>query len=156
MRSGSVMTMRAALCLMLLAAASCGDFPRDSEDTLKRVRAEGVFRVGLVAPLGDRDMDAEAAALLDRVGKAAGAAPRLERGDAEPLLLRLQEGDLQLVIGRFEAKSPWAKLVSFSPPLRREMQGKNELHLVATMQNGENAWIGLVEREARTVAPDAQ
>jgi hypothetical protein len=140
---------RLSICFALLAAASCADFPRDPEGTLDRVRAERSFRVGLVAPLGPDQP--EVGALLERVARAADARPRLESGDAEPLLTRLKEGELDLVLGRFEAKSPWRRLVSFSPPLRIDQQGKTKIHLVATMRNGENAWIGLVEREAREI-----
>jgi hypothetical protein len=145
--------------LLFLAAAlatSCGQFPRDPEDTLNRVRSEGSFRVGLVAPLGQGRLDAKAAQLIQRVSSSAGAQARLEIGDAEPLLDRLESGDLDLVLGRFEKKSPWARLVTFGPPLRVEKQGKTTFHLTAAMRNGENAWIALVEREARNVAPEAQ
>ena len=113
------------------------------------MRAEGSFRVGLVAPISGTDP--KVGALLSRVAKASGAKGQMESGDAEPLLNRLKEGELDLVIGRFEVASPWKRLVSFSPPLRVETHGKTKFHLVAAMQNGENAWIGLVEREAREV-----
>lgn len=82
--------------------------------------------------------------------------PVIERGDAEGLLKGLEQGRLDLVLGRFEKKSPWLSLVTFSPPLRVEKEGKETFHLAAAMRNGENAWIGLVEREARDVAPEAQ
>ncbi|HEX8585375.1 MAG TPA: hypothetical protein VF680_13330 [Allosphingosinicella sp.] len=78
------------------------------------------------------------------------------RGDAEPMLDQLEQGELDLVIGRFEKKSPWAKLVTIGPPLRREMQGKTEFRLAPVLRNGENAWIALVEREVRDAAPEAQ
>ena len=64
--------------------------------------------------------------------------------------------EVELVVGRFEAKSPWSKMVSFSPPLAREKQGKTEFMLAAAMRNGENGWIALVEKAARDVAPEAQ
>lgn len=117
------------------------------------MRAERSFRIGLVAPLSGNDPKIEA--LLRRVARVSGARGRLESGDAEPLLNRLEEGELDIVIGRFEAASPWKRLVSFSPPLRVEKHGKTKFHLVAAMRNGENAWIGLVEREARDVGEPA-
>ena len=147
------MMWRIGLCLALLAAGSCADFPRDPEGTLHRVRAERSFRVGLVAPLSGGDP--KVAALLRRVAKASGARGQVESGDAEPLLNRLEEGELDIVVGRFEAASPWKRLVSFSPPLRIEKHGKTEFHLVAAMRNGENAWIGLIGREAREVGEPA-
>ena len=113
------------------------------------MRAGGSFKVGLVAPLSSTDPKIDA--LLKRIAKVSGARGRVESGDAEPLLNRLEEGELDLVIGRFKASSPWKRLVSFSPPLRTEKQGKTKIRLVAAMRNGENAWIGLIEREAREV-----
>jgi hypothetical protein len=143
--------------LGLLALASCNaGFPRDPEGTLDRVRMERSFRVGLVAPLAEGTSEAKVDALLARIGKVSGASPSVEQGDAEPLLKRLEEGEIDLVIGRFEKKSPWKQLVTFGPPLRIERHGKAEFHLAPLMRNGENAWIALVEREARDVAPEAQ
>ena len=142
------MIRRFLLCLAFLAASSCGEFPRDAEGTLERVRAERVFRVGLVAPLHAGNLDPRAKALLRRVGQSTGARPSLESGDAEPLLDRLKEGELDLVIGRFEKNSPWKTLVSFGPPLRIQRHKKTEFHLTAAARNGENAWIGLLEAEA--------
>ncbi|HEX8641096.1 MAG TPA: hypothetical protein VF704_08045 [Allosphingosinicella sp.] len=140
-------------CMYLaLLAASCSDFPRDPHGTLDRVRNEGSFRVGLVTV----DPSEEVAALLRGISRRARAAPRLIRGDAEPMLDLLEQGELDLVIGRFEKKSPWARLVTIGPPIKRRMQGDVEFRLAPAMRNGENAWIALVEREARDVAPDAR
>ena len=145
------MISRLLVALLLLAASACSDFPRDPDGTLKRVWSEGSFRAGIIAPINPKD--AKVDALLRRVSAASGAKPQLEIGDAEPLLDRLEKGEIDLVIGRFEGSTPWARLVSLSPPLRVEKQGKTEIHLVAAMQNGENAWISLVEGEARNVTP---
>jgi hypothetical protein len=148
------MICRFALCLAFLAASSCGEFPRDPEGTVERVRAERVFRVGLVAPLEQANLDPRAKSLLQRVGQAAGARPVVETGDAEPLLNRLEEGELDLVIGRFEKASPWKRLVSFGPPLRIQRHKKTEFHLTAAARNGENAWIALLEAEARNAGAE--
>jgi ABC-type amino acid transport substrate-binding protein len=135
----------AALCAL---CASCG-LPKDSDGTLERVRGSGQIRVGLILSSPDATVDPRARALLDRVAAATGAQPRIVPGDAEPLLARLEEEELDLVIGRFTGTSPWATLVSLSPPLATEKQGKTEIILAAAMANGENEWISLVEREAR-------
>jgi hypothetical protein len=140
------------LCFTVFAS-SCGDFPRDPDGTLNRVQSDGRFRVGL-APASEAVVDA--AALLEAISTSTGASPLVVRGETEPLLSQLKEGELDLVVGRFEKKSPWARLVTIGPPLRREKQGKVEFHLAPVMQNGENAWISLVERETRNLSPDAQ
>ena len=146
------MNIRGVVLLFLISLASCGDYPRDPEGTLDRVRGERSFRVGLVAPLGTGRREAIVDNLLQRVARASAASPRLEVGEMEPLFDRLEQGELDMVVGRFEAKSPWTRYVSFGPPLRVEKQGKTEFHLTAAMRNGENAWITLVEREARNIA----
>ena len=150
------MMARLLLVFVLLGLAGCGDFPRDPHGTLDKVRAERRFRVGLVAPLGEAGLDPRAAAMLRQVAGAAGAAPIFDRGDMETMLDRLETGEVELVIGRFEAKSPWSTLVTFAPPLAKEKQGKTEFMLAAAMRNGENGWIALVEKAARDVAPEAQ
>ena len=148
-------SLRLVLCFALLTL-SCGDFPRDPDGTLKRVQRQGSFEVGLIIAPDDGDARREAAAFLQAFGKSARARPRLVQGDAEPMLHRLKQGELDLVIGRFEKKSPWAQWVTIGPPLRKEKQSKAEFHLAPVMQNGENAWIALVEREVRNFAPAAR
>jgi ABC-type amino acid transport substrate-binding protein len=129
----------AALCA---AASACG-LPKDTEGTLERIRGAGEIRVGLVLSRPD--------ALLQRLQAATGARPRIFPGDGEPLLARLEEGEVDLVIGRFTATTPWSTMVSLTPPLAKAKQGKTEIILAAAMQNGENEWIALVEREARAL-----
>lgn len=149
------MRTRATWCLTLLLAASCSsEFPRDPDRTLDKIRAEQRIDVGLIAPLAASEPKVHA--LLDRLTQATDAVPAVEAGDAEPLLKRLEAGDLDLVVGRFDKKTPWAKMVTLGPALRTQKAGKTELRLVPVMRNGENAWIGLVERTARDVAPEAQ
>ena len=139
-----------ALLAACLAAMSC-DLPRDSDGTLDHVRASREIRVGLILAAPAATLDPRAAALVQRLAAATGATPRVVPGDAEPLLARLEEGELDLVVGRFTASSPWSTLVTLSPPLAKAKQGRTEIVLAAAMQNGENEWISLVEREARAL-----
>jgi ABC-type amino acid transport substrate-binding protein len=148
--------LRFALIAALLAsAASCG-IPKDSRGTLDRVRSARQIRVGLILASPDPALDAESRALLTRLSAATGALPRIVPGDAEPLLTRLEEGELDIVFGRFSAKSPWSTLVTLSPALATARQGKTDILTSAAMQNGENAWIALVEREARALPGTAR
>ena len=148
--------MKTAIALALvLAGAACSDFPRDPDGTLERVRGEGEFKVGLVAPLAAEGGAPEVGAFLAGVGRAASARPALSTGDTEPLLKKLEEGELDLVIGRFDKKSPWATMVEIGPALRTERQGKATIELAPAMPIGENAWIALIETEARNVGGEA-
>ncbi|HEX8215750.1 MAG TPA: hypothetical protein VF582_09830, partial [Allosphingosinicella sp.] len=92
MRIRSLLALTAALC------ASCNEIPKDPDRTLDRVRAERQYKVGLIAsgePVGaDRQR-----LFLSRVSAAAQARPELETGASEPLLAKLEEGELDLVVG---------------------------------------------------------
>lgn len=95
-------------CALLLTAA-CNAIPKDPEGTLERVRAERRFKVGLIAS-GHEPVDPDRrSAFLTGIARAAGARPSIEVGATEPLLAKLEGGALDLVIGAFEPKSPWAK-----------------------------------------------
>ena len=141
---------------VLLATASCGDFPRDPEDTLQRVRSEHNFRVGLVASGNGQDPDPLVLQFLRTVGSSAQAKPAVTQGETEALLTSLEKGELDLVIGHFDPSSPWAQRVTFGPELRSIRRGDTELLLAPAMRNGENAWIGLVARRARDASQGAQ
>ena len=147
------MKMPLALALLLTASA-CGDFPRDPDGTLDRIRSEGRFNVGLVAPLTAQGGPHEA--FLDRLGNKTSARPAFTTGDSEPLLKKLEEGELDLVIGHFDKKSPWSTMVEIGPALHSEKQGKATIELTPVMPVGENAWIALVEAEARNAGGEAR
>lgn len=135
--------------VLLLACVACNAIPADPEGTLARVRAERQFRVGLVAPA---TADVRVARYLRRVGTAAAAAPHVEPGSAEPLLLRLEEGEIDLVVGTMDRASPWSTRVFMLPPLARDRRGSAELDLVPMARNGENRWIALLDGAARAEA----
>lgn len=129
-----------------LLLAGCDGVPADSDGTLERIRGERSFKVGLIAsgaPAGERDR-----LLLGRLSRATGARPLVEHGAAETLLTRLEEGELDLVVGEFAERSPWAAQVALTDPIAA--QGRT-VH-AAAMRNGENGWIALVHREARAAA----
>ena len=147
-----------ALMLAVIAAglAGCADYPKDPESTLERVKTERIFHVGLVLGAGQSAPDPKSRELIARIGGITHASPELIHGETEVLLTRLEEGDLDLVIGRFDKKSPWATRVTLGPPLARERQGKAEILLAPVMRNGENGWISLIEAQVRDVSPSAQ
>ena len=105
--------MKAGLALgaMLVLLGGCGDYPRDVAHTSDRVKASGVIRVGLVAG-GDADT---ARAYIARVERATGARARATTGASEHLLARLEDGQLDLVLGPFAKDSPWADDVATDP-----------------------------------------
>lgn len=135
---------------------SCDALPKDPDGTVERVRG-GSFRVGMIAspplPSADRTPAAgKAQRFVEGVAASAEARPEVVAGAAEPLLSMLEAGELDLVVGPMTEKSPWMTTVTFLPPLEKDMTGDGHHQLVAMARNGENAWITLLDREARKVA----
>lgn len=135
--------------MLALAAAACADIPRDPDGTLERVHAERSFRVGYVASSGAGHEAARA--FLRRVADAASARPEIETGASEPLLARLAEGELDLVLGPFAPGTPWGKHVTLLAPFDEQVGRDGQVHYRAAARNGENAWIALLHRESRAV-----
>lgn len=138
------------LLLLTLAAAGCAEIPRDPGGTLDRVKAERQFKVGLIAAGPKRVGSDREAEFIARVAAATGARPSIEEGSAEPLLLALEAGDLDLVIGSLVPKSPWVSEVAVLKPLGEPAVGDRGM-VVPIARSGENAWIMLLEREVRIV-----
>jgi hypothetical protein len=130
-------------------AAGCSDLPKDPRGTLDRVTAERQFRVGAIAsPAGMAEANR---ALVARVAAATGARPVVEEDAAEPLLVRLAEGELDLVVGEFERKGPWSTHVHMLPSMASRRIAGKEMATGAAAPNGENRWIMLLDREARAL-----
>lgn len=145
------MKWRAPLFLLATVGA-CADLPRDQAGTLDRISEEGVLRVGIVATPAPPHQAERLGALIDRVARASGGQVERVEGAAEPLLLMLEAGEVDLVAGEFERSSPWSRRVHLLPPLASAPRGKGEVETTAAVRNGENAWIMLLEREARAIA----
>jgi hypothetical protein len=140
------------LFLALAALGACGDFPRDQSGTLERLRREQVMRVGLVASAAPSPHAARLRALVERSAAAAGARPLVLEEAAEPLLLMLEAGEIDLVVGEFDRSSPWYSRVHLLPPLAWEKRGESQVEATAAARNGENGWIMLLEREAKALS----
>ncbi|HYG28745.1 MAG TPA: hypothetical protein VD887_00865 [Allosphingosinicella sp.] len=141
------MNSKPAFLIALAAVAACSDLPKDPDGTLKRVERERQFRVGIVESRAGPP--APLRALIARVAAATGARPAIERDAAERLLIRLEDGTLDLVLGEFEREGPWTMRVHMLPALARGRAGSRETVVAAAAAHGENRWIMLVDREAR-------
>lgn len=141
--------MKLALLLgATLLMGGCDAIPADPDGTLERIRGEGRFRVGLIASTTAPLAPDRARALVDRLSRATGATAMVEEGAAETMLTRLEEGGLDLVLGEFSERSPWAPKVTVTEPIA----ARGPIVLAAAARNGENAWISLVFQEARAAA----
>lgn len=140
------------LAFAAVLAGACSELPRDPDGTLERVRSEQRFRVGIVSsPAGE---DGRQQALLARVAAATGARPNIAQDTAERLLIRLGEGELDLVLGEFERDGPWSLHVHMLPALARDRVAGRETVLAAAAPSGENGWIKLLDREARALGAE--
>jgi hypothetical protein len=127
--------------------AACGPYPRDISGTLDAIEREGRLRVGFAA-LADGDRGT-AQAFVARLEAATGARATVETAPMETQISRLEDGEIDLLIGEFREDSPWVTRVSVLEPLSRRVVGTHTLGLSPATANGENRWIALVEREIR-------
>jgi len=134
---------------LLLALGACGDMPRDPEGTWDSISRNGIIRIGIATD------EAAAAGTIGRgrrflatLNAQTGAESRIVEGATEPLLLRLEQGRLDMVLGPFAADTPWAHRASLGPILAEEWVGEAPHQLRPAMRNGENDWIGRVHRAA--------
>lgn len=135
--------------LAALGLAACADYPRDAEGTLDAIRERGTIRLGVSSTAAtDR-------AVLERfvasLSQATEARMQTLAGPEEELLAKLEHGDLDLVAGQFVDDSPWLADTALIEPLTSRRAGDRKIGLALVARNGENAWIGLVERTVRDV-----
>lgn len=146
-RYATVPILKRLVPLALLFVAGCGELPRDTAGTSERVRG-GVVRVGQVAGDGDPRL----AGLLTALARRMEVRPRVYRSQAEPLLMRLETGELDLVVSAFDRSTPWSKRVTFSKPLVAAEGPHGTEEVKAAVRNGEHRWSMEVDRVAAEVA----
>jgi hypothetical protein len=139
--------MLAGLSAALLAAAGCGDWPRDPEGTLERARG-GVLRAGAAeaAPVivrgADGAPDGPEAELVEAFAASIGARVEWRWGSADELLRALEQRELDVAAVGLTAKTPWKAHVGVTRPwLKRE----GEEHVLAVAA-GENATLVALDR----------
>jgi hypothetical protein len=139
--------MRGWLILAPMTLAACGAYPRDVTGTLDDIHRTHTLKVGFADM---RPADAAAAAVfVARLEKATGATASVDNGPTETQLARLENDQLDLVIGEFAQDTPWGTDVTILEPLAKRTAGTHEMGLSPVAANGENRWIGLLEREIR-------
>ncbi len=130
--------------LATLALSGCEDFPKDIAGTMDDITATGVLQAGIVT---DGSAEADERSLAERIAQAAGAEAEMETGSAEVLLHKLEEGELDLVVGKFAKASPWKGRVALTKAPRPEWEpAKHEPVLRAAIRNGENRWLIFVSK----------
>jgi hypothetical protein len=146
--------MRFMIGLVCMALAACDALPRDFGGTSTRIEQTRTFSVALADP--SIRSSPEAGRLIQEIERKTGARAKWRSGAGETLFQRLDEGALDLVIGRFAADSPWAANISFAPALVITGPKDAPIELKAAMRNGENRWIMTVEQASRAVSKEAR
>lgn len=133
--------------MLVLALAACGPYPRDVEGTLDEIERSHRIRVGLteLVPADRVVVDG----FVARIERATGAEAAIDQGPVESQLARLENDELDLVIGPFAQDSPWTSDMAILEPLSRRRMGGRVIGVSPVAANGENRWIGLLEREIR-------
>jgi hypothetical protein len=115
--------------------------------TLDRIEQSGRLRVGLTElPPSD---PSTVRGFIARLERTTGAKAQLDRGPMESQLARLDEGELDLVIGEFAEDTPWLATVAVIEPLASRKKGERRFEIAPVTRNGENRWVALIEREVR-------
>lgn len=140
---------RGLLLAFLALLSACERIPQDPEGTLDRIRDKQAIRVGIVSS-GEKDASVQRA-LIARLQQATRANAVVERGATEPLLVKLQDGALDVVIGEFDTATPWNTHVTFVPETKTLADRGLKVASFAVARNGENEWITLLHREARSL-----
>lgn len=140
---------RLFIFISLLVLTACNGLPRDPDGTLSRIYDSGEIRVGLIDNTAhDDEAWGNAAALISRLERHTSATAQFERGSAAVLIPRLEAGEFDLVLGRFDVRSPWSTRVSFASPIAYLRLPPEAQPYRAALPMGENAWIEMVENES--------
>jgi ABC-type amino acid transport substrate-binding protein len=145
------------LLAALLALAGCGtSYPADPEGTLDRVRG-GTLRVG-ASPNGDwvqlpagsggaARVEGREAGLVQRFAEQLGADIEWVTGTEQVLADELKHGELDLVIGGLDDKTPWTTHAGLTRPYAESRDQRGDLHKhVMLVPLGENAFLLELDR----------
>jgi polar amino acid transport system substrate-binding protein len=131
----------------LLLLAGCGTLPRDAAGTLDRVRG-GVLRAGAtehdgrVAITDDGTVSGPEADLVTAFAASLDAQVEWTTGSEAHLVSLLERGGLDLVVGGFDTKTPWAQQVAATRPydVGADVRGRKR-DLVLLTRKGENGFL---------------
>jgi len=133
-----------------LLAGCSGGFPADPEGTLDEVTG-GVLRVGVSAnppwtETGVGEPTGLEPTLVEGFAETVDAEVEWTTGGEEDLVGRLEDGELDLVVGGLTAASPWSAQAALTYPYTTSpgRDGKPVAHVMAAPM-GENAFLVALE-----------
>lgn len=152
-RSGRRLLAVGALFAVLTACAA-PTIPADPDGTLERVRAEGILHAGaspnppharidaIDAPPTGPEVD-----LVDGFAQRVGVRVQWVVAGESSLIGRLEDGEVDIVVGGLLEDSPWEERVSLTRPYSTsEAADGTERSYVMAVPMGENALLSELER----------
>ncbi|PRB72664.1 transporter substrate-binding domain-containing protein [Arthrobacter sp. MYb213] len=138
------------LSLIVVLAGCSQAIPVDPEGTLNSVR-NGTLRIGLspndsLVEIKGSSYQGSEVELVKDFAQSLGAKPEFIVGGEESLVKKLEEDQVDLVVGGISSKTPWSKMVGMTRPYTQviDEKGKKE-KLVLLVPPGENAFLGELE-----------
>lgn len=138
------------LSLIVVLAGCSQAIPVDPEGTLNSVR-NGTLRIGLsphdsLVEIEGSSYQGSEVELAKDFAQSLGAKPEFVVGGEESLVKKLEEDQVDLVVGGISSKTPWSKMVGMTRPYTQviDEKGKKE-KLVLLVPPGENAFLGELE-----------
>ena len=136
---------------LVLGLAGCSQaIPVDPEGTLESVR-NNTLRIGLspndsLVEIKGSSYQGSEVQLAKDFAQSLGAKAEFIVGGEESLVKKLEEDQVDLVVGGISSKTPWSKKVGMTRPYTQTMdeKGKKE-KLVLLVPPGENAFLGELE-----------
>lgn len=135
--------------IMTAALAGCGiSVPTDPDGTLQSVSG-GDLRVGISADQGLADVSGDAPTgplveLVEDFGESLDAEVEWTIGSEETLVVMVEEGDLDLVVGGFTEQTPWVDRVGVTRGYDG-IEGAGDRPIVMFVPLGENAFLTELE-----------
>ena len=135
----------------VLALAGCGTYPADPAGTLERV-ADGTLRVGASengewVQFAGEDVQGTEADLVRDFAARIGADVEWVPGTEHVLAEELKHGELDLVIGGLDDKTPWAQHGGLTRAYAESRDSRDSLHKhVMLVPLGENAFLLELDR----------
>jgi len=156
--SGMNDMFRIFLILSLLMLAACDDFPKDAEATLQKAEDRQTLRIGIIehrpwAYRTDSGFAGLEVEIASDFAKSLGLSPDWQYLPEARAFEKLEQFQLDLVIGGLATENPRGKRVGMTRPYLELGDRKKDQHVLATPP-GENRLITSLEKFLKRQAPD--
>jgi polar amino acid transport system substrate-binding protein len=154
----SLLRARAGYCTMLAIVAislcGCDNIPQDPESTLEKVKMQGEINVGVVHNppwtniISSPPQGLEIGLITD-FARSLNAAPHWQNVALDEGIRRLEEGQLDILIGGFEQSLPYHDVALTRPFVTVEpehAQSAHQEHHVMALTRGENRFLVTLEQ----------